>query len=398
MSLKNNHKIMISRITDPNGTMEEKLFDIAAISSSVIQLLNLIAMFFFRVRPELLIIAGAVLLLSLAISLISYKAKAFRGGYTVLCLLINIILIPCVFIFCGGFHSGRPVYMVLGVVLCGCHPSHRSGQLTAGVAAVVYALLFVLVVLRPDMIHPIPEYAVIPDISGALFIGTVMVMMLTGFYLSFYRNMNEKNMKDYEQKTEMRTALLESQIENIEDVKRLRHNMRHHNSIISEYAEKHDLKGLRNYLREKQYSDEFYSKRLYCMNVSVNNILTIYDRIAQNKGVEMSIDADVKSEAKIDENDLNNMISTVLENAINGALTSGREDKKVRLEIRERGHRLVVNCRNTCSRMLKDMSEYPGFPGTGIEAVERTLDSVGGILDYSIENGEVICRLIVDAF
>lgn len=387
-----------SWITDASGPMEQKLFVMAFLCSSIVELLNLVVSIVVHAKPEMIIISGAVLLLNAAVTAVSLKLKAYMGGYTFLCLLTNVVMMPCGFLFCGGFRSGGPINMVLGVVLCGCHPNHRSGLFTSGVAAVVDAMIFALVSWKPELIQPLPEYAVIPHIGGALLTGTVMIMMLTGFYLKFYRNLSTKNLRDYEQKTEMRMALLEAQIENIEDVKRLRHNMRHHNSIISQYAEKHDLKGLRNYLREKQYSDEFYSKRLYCMNVEVNNILTIYDHIAQNKGVEMNIRADVKSEVKTDMADLGNMISTVLENAINGAVSSGREEKKVDIELWERGHRLVLNCRNTCVPDLKEMRDYPGFPGPGIEAVERTLDSVGGVLDYRIENGEVLCRLIVDAF
>jgi len=397
MSL-NNSKKGISRIFGATGSMEGKLFCIAAFGLLVTELLNLISNIFLNVKADLFITAGVMLAMTLLVSLITIKTEGYSVGYTVMCILINVILLPCAFVFCGGFHSGISVYMIMGFVVSGCHPNRKAGLLCAGLAAAMYALLFALVWWRPDIVQALPEEAIIPDICRAVLLGTVMVVLLTTFYLNSYQSMYARNLKDYEQKTEMRMALLESQVENIEDVKRQRHNMRHHNRIIGEFAEKHDLKGLRKYLREKQYSDEFYSKRLYCMNVEINNILTIYDRLAMNKGVTMTVNADVKSELQMEESELINMISTVLENAINGAVTSNQKEKKIDLEIRERGRRLVLNCKNTCAPNLKEMSEYPGFPGNGIEAVELTLNSVGGILDYSIEKGNVICRLIVDAF
>jgi len=385
-----------------NGTkleyMEKTLFLFSAFFVLLVLVLNFILYCYFGLGQRMIGVKGSAFGLTLLLLFIANKSRAYGICYTVLCFLLSIVILPVTFIRAGGFHSGAPVYMVLCFLMCGCHIDRVMRLLTLSVALVFYAMVCFLSLRYPQLVYNLPSEAVIPEIILAFYLCAAAIVVSISIFLNFCAKAYSKNLRDYEQKTEMRMALLESQVENIEDVKRQRHNMRHHNQIIKSYAEKKDLKGLRRYLQEKQYSDEFYSKKLYCMNMEVNNILTIYSKMAEHKNIIMSIHADVKNEIKIDEKEFTNMLSTVVENAINGAESSGKEEKLVTLDIREKGPRLVIRCENTCSDDLNSEDQFPGIPGNGIEAIRSTLEANGGILDYRVENGKVFCVVIVDAF
>lgn len=378
--------------------MEKLLFMFSSCCVLLVLVSNFILYCYYGLGPRMVGVKGSAFLLTLILVFVAGRTKAYGMCYTILCFLLSIVILPVTFIRAGGFKSGAPVYMIMCFLMCGCHIDRVMRLLTTGVALVFYAMVCFLTLRYPQLVYNLPEEAVVPEIILAFYLCSVAVVFVTSMFLNSCSNAYKKNLRDYEQKTEMRMALLESQVENIEDVKRQRHNMRHHSQIIQSYAEKKDLKGLRRYLQEKQYSDEFYSKKLYCMNMDVNNILTIYSKMAEHKGIIMNIHADVKNPITIDEKEFTNMLSTVVENAINGAESSGKSDKLVTLDIREKGPRLVIRCENTCSDDISSMDQFPGIPGNGIEAIRRTLEDNGGILDYNVDNGKVSCLVIVDAF
>ena len=379
------------------SSMEEKLFVLGAVCVFSVELAALILNMDFGPGTGVFGILTAAIAFTMADIVYAYKTERFSLSYTILCLLVNLVLIPLIFVNAGGFRSGMPVYIVLGFVMTGTQLDRKMRLYTAAVSLLVDVVLFVLVLRYPGIVVPIPQETVCSDVIWAVYLCGISTMITMTAFLNSYRVYSDKNRREYEQKTEIRMALLESQVDNIGDIKRQRHNMRHHNQIIMAFAERNDVQGLRRYLREKQYSDEFYTRRLYCHNVMINNILTIYDRIAKKKNVVLDIKTDVSSDLAISEKELTALVSTIVENAINGAEISGSEDRTVELNIHEKGRRLILNCSNPCSPDISGNEKYPGVPGSGIEEIEAILDERGGLLDYRIESGRVSCHMIVDA-
>lgn len=91
-------------------------------------------------------------------------------------------------------------------------------------------------------------------------------------------------------------ALLQEQVES---AKRYHHDIRHHDLMVAEYVRKGELETLLAYLerRDKEYGEELPGR--LCENRTVNNILGIYIRQAEQKGIRVSCDAVVPEETGI---------------------------------------------------------------------------------------------------
>ena len=91
-------------------------------------------------------------------------------------------------------------------------------------------------------------------------------------------------------------ALLQEQVES---AKRYHHDIRHHDLMVAEYVRKGELETLLAYLerRDKEYGEELPGR--LCENRTVNNILGIYIRQAEQKGIRVCCDAVVPEETGI---------------------------------------------------------------------------------------------------
>jgi len=387
---------MIRDMFSQEGGLEKRLFWFTTFSVIVVQFLSIIIDMLNGNSGKIFVLNLSGIVLTVVNGLAASSTKKYSMCYTFLCLILNVILMPMTFVYSGGFYSGMPIFLLMAILVCAVHPALKWRYITSGVALVVYTVLFWLTCTRPGMVTQLSEAAALVDVVLSVVISAVVVVGILSFIVSDMRNIHNSDVREYETRTRMRLELLEAQTENIEEAKHQRKEMRRHNLIITEFAEKGDFDGLLNYLQEKKTVDEKYNKKMiYCMNGTINSVLEIYARQAQKKRIPMDIRTDVMPEISIPNPDLVTLVSNVLENAIAGAENSGNPEKKVFVDIHTRDSKLVIICKNSCTRYLSLSDGYPGHPGIGISIVEKIVRVYGGIINYTIENGMIQCKLII---
>ena len=385
-------------INREGSSLETRLFWFVAIASLVIEVIGIVTDLLNGLDFGMTVVNTAAVVITLITIAVSQHSGRIDICYVVLCLILNIAVIPTAFIYGGGFSSGMPCYILLGLVMCAVNPSLKRRILTVGISMAGYAALFVIAAKKPEMIRSISEQVMIRDQIIAVFVSSVSISLMLFLFLRDLGRIHDMNIREYSARKRMRLELLESQADNIEEAKRQRKEMRRHNMIITEYAEKGDFDGLLQYLADKQAVDERYTKKtIYCMNPTINTVLGIYARQAMNKKVPLELKTDVSQDIQIPEPELVSVISNVLESAINGAEQSPVSGRIVIADIHTRNGQLVINCKYSCSPEFNGKKEYAGYGGIGIQIVEKIIMARGGIMDFNVENGVVRCRVVINA-
>ena len=336
-----------------------------------------------------LIIIGAVYVLA-------EKKREYRKFTTAMFILANFFMVPVFFTICGGLIGGMPMACLAGLMTFVIFSNRRERLIAAAVTMVSYVALFVLVGLPGTYVSPMPEEMVKTDIIVTYILVGFLCIALIITVLDIYNRSVQDKFIALERHYSVQTELLQSQMESSDYIKRMRHDMRHHNAVIAEFARKGDMEGLLSYLDSRNEEDEKYSAKIYCMNAVVNNIITVYCRNAGRKGVEMLVSAEVPADVSVEETDLTAILANLLENAINAAEASGEEKKEVDLRISVMKHKLIIQCTNTSKEDIVIENGIPSGQSTGIESVMDAVKKNNGEIRYSIADRKVSATVLID--
>ena len=173
-----------------------------------------------------------------------------------------------------------------------------------------------------------------------------------------------------------------------------RHDRRHHNLILLEYANNGDLESVKEYLRNLVDSDErVWGEVRYCENMTMNTVLTVYERCAKESGISVAITADGSRDLNVLPQDLVIVIANLFENAINATAKLKKSDKHIEIRIKESAQRLVIKIENPCKGTFAfDESGY----GVGIRSVIATTAKYEGMYDFNAEDGLFSAKIILN--
>ena len=127
-----------------------------------------------------------------------------------------------------------------------------------------------------------------------------------------------------------------------------------------------------------------WDKVRYCQNLTVNTVLSVYERRAKENGIAVKISANVSRDLAVLPQDLVIVIANLFENAIHATENLKGRDRVIKISIKESAHRLLIQLENPCSSKLSfDESHY----GVGIHSVIATTNKYDGMYDFAAEDG-----------
>ena len=164
-----------------------------------------------------------------------------------------------------------------------------------------------------------------------------------------------------------------------------RHDRRHHNLVMLEFASNNDIENVREYLKNLVDSDnEVWGDIRYCENMTVNTVLTVYERRAKENGISVKISANVSRDITVPPQDLVIVIANLFENAINATSKLKRKTKRIDIYIKDSAQRLLIRVDNPCKANLTfDETLW----GVGIRSVVSTTNKYEGMYDFTAEDG-----------
>lgn len=271
------------------------------------------------------------------------------------------------------------------------------------VIMIVCILFGIGYILNPALNKEMPLHRMYQMVTNLFLTGTLQFLVFR-FYLHIGK---EKENEREKQVIQMNYRLLERQLEileeSVESGRRIRHDARHHNAVIAEYAHRGQREELLQYLKE--YEEEITQgvPEMICANTAVNNILAAYTRKARNEGIQVTLDVEIGKNLKFPSLDLVAILANAYENAIYACMEVKKNPDErecfIRLMIKVKKNKLIITCRNTCKMEteLKDgqpKSEFTG--GVGVSSIIRTAEKYDGEYDFKNDKGVFVFRLIMN--
>lgn len=236
------------------------------------------------------------------------------------------------------------------------------------------------------------------------FLTGALQLLVFRLYLHIGR---EKEYQKENQLMQMNHRLLERNMElleeSVESSRRIRHDVRHHNAVIIEYARLGQNKELLQYLQEYNKGTDEKMPEAVCANTAVNNVLQAYTKKAEKEQIQVTLDVELSRNLAIPNIDLVTILANAYENAIYGCIEVKKQSKErecfIYLMIKRKKNKLVIYCKNTCTMEteLKNGQPKPEFTGgIGVSSIIKTADHFGGEYDFKNDNGVFIFRLIMN--
>ena len=257
-------------------------------------------------------------------------------------------------------------------------------------------------IMKPGVLEHTP-YRLF-QISVNFFLTGSLQLLVFRLYLHIGK---EKEYLRENQLVKMNQRLLERNMELLEEFvengRQIRHDARHHNAVIAEYARYGQNEELLRYLEAYQKETEKGSVKVICRNTAVNNILLAYTRRAQQEQIRVTMDIEPDQDLKIPNIDLVTILANAYENAIFGCVEVKKRQPQreclIHLMIRKKIHKLVIFCSNTCTieTEMKNGQPKPEFTGgIGVLSIVKTAEKYDGEYDFQNDNGVFIFRLIMN--
>ena len=217
-------------------------------------------------------------------------------------------------------------------------------------------------------------------------------------YPVIFRSINSMSEAAMKREVEAQNKLLITQIEaenaQIVAESQARHDRRHHNLVMLEFAKNNDIESVREYLAQLVKSDSaLWGEVRYCENTTVNTVLTVYERRAAESGIDVSISANVYSGIAVPPQDMVIVIANLFENAIHAASALKTKKSHIDITIKESPQRLLIKVENSCKeKTIFDKSCH----GIGINSVIDTVAKYDGMYDFGAEDGIFIAKVTMN--
>ncbi len=271
------------------------------------------------------------------------------------------------------------------------------------VTVMIISILFGIgFILNPNVREQTP-YRLF-QIAMNFFLTGALQLLVFRLYLHIGK---EKEYQKENQLVKMNQRLLERQMEllaeSVESSRRIRHDMRHHTTVITEYAQRGQNEELLQYLNDYRREIDGNAVEVICGNTAVNNLLSAYIRKARKEGIKVTLNVRLDGNIAIPNIDLVTILANAYENAIYGCIEVKKQSKErecfIHLMLKEKKNKLVIFCSNTCrlETELKNGQPKPeSTGGIGVLSIIKTAENYGGEYDFKNDNGIFIFRLIMN--
>lgn len=201
----------------------------------------------------------------------------------------------------------------------------------------------------------------------------------------FYRHYWELQSQRY-------NALMDTQNE----MRHLRHDMRHHFQVLAGMATVEDatkaparLKAIQDYLKDS-HTTVGNAPMVLSRNPIINTLIPYYLDIAKAANLDFTYHIDIPDRLSLNDSDLCIILGNLLENATDGAKTSGLPRPRIILNILTHQNQLIITLDNDFEgALLSDPAGYISTKhagrGIGILSIQNTVKENGGSCHFEAD-------------
>lgn len=270
----------------------------------------------------------------------------------------------------------------------------RHGWFSLTMLATIFSVCLVAMMFMSD-------FFVHGDTQTISMLVALFVIMASAYVVIFIL-IQTLNKESQEQKLEMEGKFLREQLTTYEQLeqesRKNRHDFRHHNLLILEYAKNKNTDAIIQYLQEYEAAAESIQLPRFCANVTVNSVVTAFARRAQETGIKMSVDIRIGKMIFVKDTHMVAILANLLENALKGSLLS-KENPWVDLFMVQKKQKLIIQCKNSCADNIHFSNGLPravGRTGVGVTSIIDTVSDYAGNTEFSSDDGVFTCRMVLN--
>ena len=229
-----------------------------------------------------------------------------------------------------------------------------------------------------------------------------LFVIMGSAYIVIFRLIMTLSKESQEERLMLEKKFLREQLTGYEQLEREssknRHDFRHHNLIILEYARNENHEAIIQYLREYEAAAESQHIPRLCANATVNSIVTAFVRRARNQSVRMETNIQVQQNFFVKDTHTVAILANLLENALKGSLLA-KGEPWIDFSMVQRGAKLIIQCKNSCSDGICFLNGIPravGRTGVGVTSIIDTVSDYAGNAEFFAEDGVFTCRMVLN--
>ncbi|MBE6566696.1 MAG: GHKL domain-containing protein [Ruminococcaceae bacterium] len=230
-----------------------------------------------------------------------------------------------------------------------------------------------------------------PAVFTFLFLSFSIMAVYPVIFSSINHMSDAAAKREVEAQNKLLLAQIEAEAAQLAAEAQARHDRRHHNLVMLEFANNNDVESIREYLSNLVSSDsEMRGDVRHFENAIVNTVLTVYERHAKENGISVKISAKANRDLPISPQDLVIIIANLFENAIHAATKLKSKEKHIDIYIKDSTQRLLIKVENSCRANLTfDESLW----GVGIRSVISTINKYDGMYDFFATDGTFSAKI-----
>lgn len=179
-----------------------------------------------------------------------------------------------------------------------------------------------------------------------------------------------------------------------QQIKILRHDLRHHVILLNSYLEENDIQKAKSYLKKLSSILDRATTVSFCKNSSINAVLSFYNLKAEENDIRFSVSTPLDEPLHVPETDFALILSNALDNAFNAIKNA--KDKWIEVKAFIENGKLFLEVKNPFSGELHftngipdSMKEGHGF---GTKSMALLIDKNSGIYSFVAEEGIFVFR------
>ena len=181
-----------------------------------------------------------------------------------------------------------------------------------------------------------------------------------------------------------------------------RHDMRHHLSMISVYANNNDIPKIKEYLSACQVNIDGITPIKYCENETINLIVSFFSEIAAGSDINLCTDIDLPEGISISNTELCSLFANILENAICAVENITDESlRKVYIRSKINKNKLLISTENAYVGAIEMEGELPKSKdegsghGFGLKSIAAIVERHNGLYSIDAQGGIFVLQLMI---
>ncbi len=177
----------------------------------------------------------------------------------------------------------------------------------------------------------------------------LLLMMLYQFliyWLIFRESVRKKRDSERQQNMEIQQLQYEKIVGDIENTRRMRHDLHHHYNALNDMLNKGQIEEMKSYLSKVIDITVRRKNEVYCANMTVNGLLQYYTGLAADEDIRCEVHAQC-GDMEIEPTDLSVLFGNTMENAI-CACGKCPENRWINIQIGTVQNSLAIEISNSC--------------------------------------------------